>query len=230
MGSETMLRWISRRRRQAVSSCCGSLVSPRRGDCASRKFILTADASNEHSDGLLAAAAARGDRDALQALLHRHADRIHRICRRVLGNTDDALDATQEAMIAIARGIDRFDGRSAFTTWMYRVTTNAALDEARRRSRRPLPADELPERESTAPDFATNVDTRISIELALTQLPEEFRAAVVLRDECDLDYAAIAQILGIPPGTVRSRIARGRAALASILGNSGDLEERPTER
>jgi RNA polymerase sigma-70 factor (ECF subfamily) len=101
--------------------------------------------SADAPDDQLGAAAAGGDRRALELLLERHADRIHAVCRRVLGHPEDALDATQEAMIAVARGIARFDGRSAFTTWLYRVATNAALDERRRRSRRPDPVDSLPE-------------------------------------------------------------------------------------
>ncbi|MGH9024909.1 MAG: RNA polymerase sigma factor, partial [Acidimicrobiia bacterium] len=82
-------------------------------------------------DDRLAAAANGGDRRALEALLDRHADRIHAVCRRVVANPEDALDATQEAMIAVARGITRYDGRAAFSTWLYRVATNAALDELR---------------------------------------------------------------------------------------------------
>ena len=92
-------------------------------------------------DASLAAAAAAGDRRALETLLERYADRVHAICRRIVVHPEDALDATQEALIAITRGIGRFDGRSAFTTWLYRVATNAALDELRRRSRRPVPWD-----------------------------------------------------------------------------------------
>ena len=84
--------------------------------------------------------AARGDRGALDALLARHVDRVHAICRRICG-PDDALDATQDALIAVARSVDRFDGRAAFTTWLHRVATNAALDEVRRRRRRPEPVD-----------------------------------------------------------------------------------------
>ena len=99
----------------------------------------------DDGDEVLAAAAAKGDRAALDALLRRHAGLIHAVCRRVLANPDDALDASQDALLAIARRIDTFDGRSKFTTWCYRVATNAALDEARRRSRRPAPAETLPE-------------------------------------------------------------------------------------
>ena len=109
------------------------------------------DHADSPSDGRLAAAAARGDRGALDTLLARHVDRIHALCRRILGNEHDALDATQEALIAITRGIRSFDGRSLFTTWCYRVTTNAALDEVRRRQRRPTPAGTLPEPSGSEP-------------------------------------------------------------------------------
>lgn len=184
-------------------------------------------AANVAEDRALARAAARGDRRSLEQLLERHADRVHAVCRRVVGNPEDALDATQEALIAITRGIAHFDGRSAFTTWMYRVATNAALDEVRRRGRRPTPVEELPEPKSHPSGLEDRVGARLDVDAALAQLPEDFRVAVVLRDLADLDYAEIAEVLDVPPGTVRSRIARGRAALTEILGNSDDLSERP---
>jgi RNA polymerase sigma-70 factor (ECF subfamily) len=167
-------------------------------------------------------------------LLRRHHDRVHAVCRRLAGNEQDALDATQEALIAIARGIRRFDGRAAFTTWAYRVATNACLDELRRRRRRPTPGlpDDLGQGEvaTTAALAIDVVPDRLAIDAALQELPEEFRAPVVLRDLCDLDYAEIAEVLGIPPGTVRSRIARGRAQLARRLdrGNQPPDIARPT--
>jgi RNA polymerase sigma-70 factor (ECF subfamily) len=160
------------------------------------------------------------------------------VCRRLAGNDADALDATQDALIAIARGIRRFDGRAAFSTWAYRVATNACLDELRRRRRRPTPGwpDDLGDR---AADLGATPSTgieqlpdRMAIDAALAHLSEEFRAAVVLRDLCDLDYGEIAETLGIPPGTVRSRIARGRAQLAELLapGNQDPGPRRPTDR
>ena len=177
------------------------------------------------ADAELAHRAARGDRAALEHLLTRHADRIHALCRRVIPNREDALDATQEAMLAVARGIRRFDGRAAFTTWLYRVTTNAALDELRRARRRPVPA-ELAERPAPGPAVDAQVDARVDIDAALATLPEEFRVAVVLRDLCDLDYATIAEVLAVPDGTVRSRIARGRVLLHERLGNPAPPPER----
>ena len=167
-------------------------------------------------------------------LLRRHHDAVYRICRRIAGNDADALDATQEALIAVVRGLPRFDGRSAFTTWLYRVSTNACLDELRRRRRRPTPTDDeaMPvRRDDGAPAFDDTVGSRLELDDALATLPEEFRAAVVLRDQLGLDYAEIAEVLEIPPGTVRSRIARGRSALARALaGNQNPTDGRPTSR
>jgi RNA polymerase sigma-70 factor (ECF subfamily) len=181
-------------------------------------------------DETLAARAARGDAAAVDELLRRIGPLVHGVCRRVLGNADDALDATQEALLSIARRIGTFDGRARFSTWCYRVATNAALDEARRVNRRPRPVEELPE--SGAPDRSTDglVADRIDIDAALARLTPEYRAAVALRDLVGMDYAEIAEVLDIPPGTVRSRISRARAALADILGNREDASDRPTEQ
>lgn len=191
-------------------------------------------------DLALVTAARDGDRAALDILLRRHHDRIHAVCRRLAGNEADALDATQEALIAVVRGIARFDGRARFSTWAYRVATNACLDELRRRGRRPRPGlpedlepDDGPSHPLVDPHATVEIDglgDRLAIDAALEQLSPEFRAPVVLRDLCDLDYAEIAETLGIPPGTVRSRIARGRAQLAALLDerNQGTSTERPT--
>jgi RNA polymerase sigma-70 factor (ECF subfamily) len=123
--------------------------------------------------------------------------------------------------------LHNFDGRSSFATWTYRVATNACLDELRRRHRRPIPTEEVSPVSSGARDEADQIIDRLSLDDALAALPMDFRAAVVLRDVCALDYSEIASVLGIPPGTVRSRIARGRAAIADRLsGNS----QRPDDR
>ena len=165
----------------------------------------------------------------MDALLRRHYDRVHALCRRMTGNDSDALDATQEAMIALVRGLARFDGSARFSTWAYRVSTNACLDELRRRARRPDPGLPDDERASSGPSVADAVSARVDVDAALSRLPVDYRAAVVLRDLVGLDYAEIADVLSIPPGTVRSRIARGRAALVPLLGNPDPSAERPTK-
>lgn len=175
----------------------------------------------DSDDATLVAAAQGGDRDALETLLRRHHDRVYALCRRMTGNDADARDATQEALIAIVRGLHRFDGRAAFTTWSYRVATNACLDELRRRRRRPEPVDAVVEPWDDAPSFDDGIVTKSAIDDALAGLPEQYRAVVVLRDQMGLEYTEIADVLGVPIGTVRSRLARGRAALAQRLDPDG---------
>ena len=193
-------------------------------------------------DNALVAAARDGDRSSLDLLLRRHYDRIYAVCRRVTGHEADAADAAQEAMIAIVRGLPRFDGRSSFATWVYRIATNASLDELRRRRRRPLtgvdragPGDDAAPLDHADPESGVRLDAigdRLLLDSALAGLAEDFRVPVVLRDVGDLDYSEIAVVLGVPVGTVKSRIARGRAALAVSLartaGNQTDPTERPT--
>ena len=187
----------------------------------------------QRSDEELVAAAQNGDGAAMDELLRRHYDRVHAVCRRIAGGTRDADDAAQEAMIRVVKNLDRFDGRSAFGTWVYRIATNTALDELRKRKRRPqlhaVTDDDRPTREPIDPIADRRVDSvvdRITIDAALADLPDEFRAAVVLRDVGDLDYAEIATVLDLPIGTVKSRIARGRRQLIEKLGNRDTPDER----
>ena len=192
--------------------------------------------SRERTDDELVAAAQGGDATAMDELLRRHYDRVHAVCRRIAGGSRDADDAAQEAMIRVVRHLDRFDGRSAFTTWVYRIATNAALDELRKRKRRPqlhIVDDEDHVRPELADEVAHRridaVADRITIDAALAGLPDEFRAAVVMRDVGDLDYAEIAAALDVPVGIVKSRIARGRRMLVEALGNREPPSRRPTD-
>jgi RNA polymerase sigma-70 factor (ECF subfamily) len=188
-------------------------------------------------DQALVSAAQDGDRVALDTLLRRHYDRLFALCRRITGSDADGADAAQEALLAIVRGLPRFDGRAQFSTWAYRVTTNVCLDELRRRRRRPVVGlgdrdehDDIADPSDDAPLLDEQVSDRLDLDAALAQLPTDFRAAVVLRDLCQLDYAEISDVLGIPPGTVRSRISRGRVALASLMtGNPDPTSGRPTD-
>ena len=155
------------------------------------------------------------------------------MCLRILGRRADADDATQHALIAIVRGLGAFDGRSTFSTWAYRIATNAALDELRRRRRRPQPRLDLTDvtGRTLEPDHRAEralvaFENREVIQRALADLPDDFRVAVVLRDVADLDYESFASILDVPIGTVRSRIARGRALLAEVVGNRTTTSER----
>ena len=194
-------------------------MSPRR--VAGR--LRASETLRRSDDATLVQAAKDGDRQALEQLLRRHQDRIYGLCRRLASNDADGSDAAQEALVAIVRGLHRFDGRSRFSTWAYRVATNAALDELRRRSRRPVLALADDERlhAAVSADPAEMVG-RLDLDAALTALPKDFRVPVILRDVIGCDYAEIAAILEIPPGTVRSRIARGRAKLADTMRAAGN--------
>jgi RNA polymerase sigma-70 factor (ECF subfamily) len=177
----------------------------------------------------LVAAAQGGDRFALDQLLRNHYDRIHSVCRRIAGGTRDADDACQEALIKIVRSLPRFDGRSSFGTWAYRIATNAALDELRKRNRRPglhaVDDDARPEQADPRSSERTDwYPERLLLDEAIDRLPDDLRIAVVLRDVADLDYAEIAATLDIALGTVKSRISRGRAALADQLGEQLDQQ------
>lgn len=169
-------------------------------------------------------AARQGDPAAIEALLRWVHPRAWAIARRLLVDESDAADATQEALLAIARGLPRFDGRSAIGTWCHRVATNACLDELRRRRRRPLPTDldDQPPRSAAGPGVDDLVGDRLDLDAALARLGEDHRTILVLREVAGHDYAEIAELLGVPVGTVRSRLARARRQLLESVehGNS----------
>ena len=199
-------------------------------------------------DHALVQAAVAGDRAAMDRLLRLHYDRIFAVCRRITGSDADAADAAQEALISIVRSMNRFDGRSSFGTWAYRIATNASLDELRRRRRRPMlsqhdaggngnangnangQADDNRFVDHEAGPRVEAIVDRLALDAALAEVPEVFRIPLVMRDVGDLDYAEIAEALDTPIGTIKSRIARGRAALAASLrsGNQDDPGQRPT--
>lgn len=104
------------------------------------------------------------------------------------------------ALMSIVRAIPSFDGRSKFSTWIFRIATNAALDEVRRIQRRPIPTDKESVYDSPASDRTSAVDAQMDVSAALAQLPEEYRTAIVLRHVADLDYEEIAAIQGVPLG------------------------------
>jgi RNA polymerase sigma-70 factor (ECF subfamily) len=175
-------------------------------------------------------ASQRGDMASLEILLDRHHDRIRAVCAKVVGSGADADDAAQMALIAIVKNLDTFDGRARFTTWSYRIATNAAIDELRRRNRRSATSiddDETHLQVAALGDLENAASARLDVHDALDRLADEFRAPVVLRDLCGLDYDEIAEVLELAPGTVRSRIARGRGKLADIIGPVTDGGNQP---
>jgi RNA polymerase sigma-70 factor (ECF subfamily) len=178
------------------------------------------DSGDAVTDRVLVTHAQGGDQAAMTALLTRHFDYVHAVCRRILRDPGDAEDARQDALIRAARYIAQFDGRSEFRTWLHALTRNVCLNVIRAKSRVEVPVDELPEPAAGGYQRGDQdaVATRLDVEAALAALPEAFRDTVVLRYLFDLDYAQIAQTLDIPINTVRTRLRRGRAELIRLLG------------
>jgi RNA polymerase sigma-70 factor (ECF subfamily) len=181
-----------------------------------------ADTPRGAPDGELVRRFLAGDAGAATDLITRHERRVYAVCLRVLGNPDDAADAAQDALLAMIRKLDGFRGEAAFTTWLYRVAMNVCYDHLRRAKRRPVLRrdDDAPAPEPALDDHA--------VAAALEQVPEDFRVAIVLADVHDLPYDEIAKVLDLPVGTVKSRVHRGRIALAKALGIGAPSE--PADR
>lgn len=161
-----------------------------------------------------------GDRDAFSVLVERHERRVYNLALRMTGREEDARDAAQDAFLTALTKLSSFRGEAAFTTWLHRVTVNACYDLLRKRQRQPMldRGDELPGPEPPpAPDPADEASLSIDVRRALLEVPEDFRVVMILHDVQDLPQESVAAILGIPVGTVKSRLHRGRVALAKAL-------------
>jgi RNA polymerase sigma factor (sigma-70 family) len=170
----------------------------------------------------LAQLAATGDSAALHDLLRTVRPDVLRVCARFLPHREDAEEACQDALLALARGITRFEGRSSFRTWLYRLAANRALSTYQRLRRRQTVegAGMLPDR----PDprrTSVIAGTRLDLLDALAELRPEFAEAVALRDVVGLGYPEIAQLQQVPEGTVKSRIHQGRRQLRERLADDG---------
>jgi RNA polymerase sigma-70 factor (ECF subfamily) len=183
-------------------------------------------------DEVLVRRAVAGDQGAFTELVRRHEGRVFAVAMRMLGREEDALDATQDAFLTVYRKAGQFRGESAFTTWLHRITVNACYDILRKKARQPLlraVGDDEREVEPGPPveDHAAEVAGGIDVERALQEVPEDFRAVLILADVHDLAYDEIATILEIPTGTVKSRLHRGRAALGRAMGLEAGPDREP---
>jgi RNA polymerase sigma-70 factor (ECF subfamily) len=167
----------------------------------------------------LARRAAAGDSDAFGELAVRHAESARRVARALLGNPDDADDAVQDGVLAAWRSLDRYDALRPFGPWLIRIVLNAARDRGRRRKVReadPLsPA--LASAGSTPDHDAARALLREALDRALRALPERHRIAVTMFDAEGYAHAEIAEVLGVPVGTVRSDVFHARRALRAAL-------------
>ena len=190
--------------------------------------------SDRPDDLTLVAACREGRTEAFGELVRRYQDRLYPTLYRLTGSADDALDLVQDAFLRAYERLDRFDGESGFYTWLYRIAVNLAISARRRRkvvgrspaslsANMPEPADDLASSDPSRPVLIGERD-RI-IQTALDELPTDYRAVIVLNHLDGLSYDEIARALGIPVGTVRSRLHRARSELRDRLRVA--LDERP---
>lgn len=161
--------------------------------------------------------AACGDAVALDRLLADARPLVLARCRHFLPNELDAEEAAQDALLAIARHVHTFEGRSKFTTWMYRVTTNAAIGCYRKLKRRRSVLETPPEPAAPGSTPSVVAGARIDLLEAADRVDRRLVEPVLLRDLCELEYADIAELLDVPLGTVKSRIHAGRDQLRQAL-------------
>jgi RNA polymerase sigma-70 factor (ECF subfamily) len=173
-------------------------------------------------DGPLVRRAQKGDRWAFEQLVERHQHKLYTLAARILGSSNDAADAVQEAFIRAWLGLGSFRHGARFSTWLYRICLNAAHDQ--RTKRRAAPLDETIEPADPRDEFAAH-ELSGALQDALGALDEDYRVAVVLYDVLGCSYAEIAELMGVAEGTVKSRIFRGRTRLGELLGTSVEQQK-----
>ena len=178
------------------------------------------------------ARARRGDADAFEQLVAAYRDQVFRLALRMCGNEADADEVAQEAFLSAWKALPNFRGDSQFSTWLYQLTSHAAID-LMRREKRQIAAEDITE--VSAPDpapgpqqQAEQSETRQAVRDAMAQLSPEYRQIVVLRFLQELSYEEIGTVLKLPPGTVKSRLNRAKAQLKDILSKSGNLFGSPS--
>jgi RNA polymerase sigma-70 factor, ECF subfamily len=193
-----------------------------------------ADAARSEDEHDLIRRAQAGDQEAFMELVVRHADRVYAALRRFGLDADEADEVAQEVFLRAWRGLARFEERSQFSTWLYRIAFNEAQ---RRLSRRPPPRAEsdpdrddvvlsLPESPELGPEAQTlDREFEGALEQALDELPPDWRAAVVLRDLEGLSTRDAAEVVGIREASFKSRLHRGRMQLRALLEPYLALEE-----
>lgn len=190
----------------------------------------------------LVLAAQGGDQGAFGKLVEQNQGKIYSLCYRMTGNPDDAADLTQEAFLNAWRGLSKFGGQAAFSTWLYRLASNACIDFLRREKRRSalsmtLEDGDDEERQADLPDQRWSPErelerkeARQALQEGLAALSPEHREVLLLRETEGLSYQEIAQALGLEEGTVKSRIARARMALKEFLVKSGNFFGSPPSK
>lgn len=179
----------------------------------------------------LVRAAAGGDESAFNELVRIYENKAYHLALRMVGNAEDACDVAQDAFLAAWRGLPSFRGESGFSTWLYRLVSNAAIDHLRRtkhqRGNVSLDDEELnldaPDDAPTPQEAAEEKDLKEAVAAGLRELSDDHRIILVMREVQELSYEEIAESLQLDLGTVKSRISRARTHLRKILLQSGNL-------
>lgn len=184
----------------------------------------------EYEEESCVAQAKNGSQEAFALLVEQHQGKVYNLAYRMTGNVEDAMDVSQEAFLKAWQALPNFKGESSFSTWMYRLTSNCAIDLLRKQKRKPhgsLTSDFLEDEEGMEmqiPDLRYDPAMALeqkelgdSIQKGLTLLPPHHRDVLVMREMEGLSYQEISTTLALDLGTVKSRIARGRATLRKFL-------------
>ncbi len=187
-------------------------------------------------EGRLIRRVQRGDADAFEQLYTDNQSRVYALALRMCGNEQDALDVSQEVFLKAYRSIGTFRGDCAFSTWLYRLTSNAATDLLRaQKGGKVLSLDALREQDTpfdpadpapTPQEEAEKNEERAELMRALAQLSEESRKILLLREIGGLSYEELSRELQLESGTVKSRLNRARAKLCDLMGRNGNKELR----
>lgn len=199
----------------------GTLFPPARAPIHDSAARPKARALTAPQDGELAGRAQQGDHRAFGELVRRHQDRIFRFILRLTGSREEAMDLTQDTFMKAWQALAGWRADAPFHSWLYRIAHNAAMDLLRRRQAlvfEPLDEDIVVPDEGPTPDEQLHTRQRYALlEAALQRLPVAHREILLLREIDGLSYAEISLVLDIGEGTVKSRIARARAALLDIF-------------
>jgi len=180
-------------------------------------------------EAVLIEAAKSGDQEAFRHIVERYQGAVYNLAYRMLGTAEEAEDAAQEIFVRIYRQLGRYDPERKFSTWTLAIATNFCIDQLRRRRLQLVPLENIipwaRTRDSGPEGEALSRESRDEMQRLLKRLPEKYRAPLVLRYWEDLSCAEIAEILGVPEGTIKTQIHRARKQLGKMLEGAEERQD-----